>query len=103
MKKAVVFIALAAIVAACIWWPPANNAIRRLFNKAEQGVERPDGVAPTKLLGGGDTEGRVYTLRNGDYYHRHDCAELEGESPVVMDLDKAKALYKPCPVCNPDE
>jgi hypothetical protein len=44
---------------------------------------------------------KVYVLREGRYYHQKGCPQLAGATPVVMSLQEAREMYKPCPDCNP--
>jgi len=46
---------------------------------------------------------KVYTSRKDQqYYHREDCPKLEElGSAVPTSLQKAKSMYMPCPICNP--
>ena len=76
-----------------------------IFKKAEKGVEAPEGKTGADIFEGvGEVEGRVYIVRNGDYYHRKDCADCKGKNLVPRKIEECKALgLKPCPVCRPDQ
>jgi hypothetical protein len=63
----------------------------------------PEPGSPQSLTRGDTIHGqiRVYVPRNGRYYHRRDCPEIDSLNAVPMALPKAAALHEPCPVCNP--
>ncbi len=94
MRKIIILVVLAAAV---LYFVPGVR--QRIFGGVNSTVGEwttPD-AGPVKEL---DVI-RVHALRNGVYYHLKDCPEIAGRDTVVMTLPKARALYKPCPVCNP--
>jgi len=44
---------------------------------------------------------KVYIPRGDRYYHLKNCPQIAGRTAVPMQLEKARELYRPCPVCRP--
>lgn len=64
----------------------------------DRGTAAPRTVQPAPQA---DTQGsEVFVTNTGKKYHRSGCRYLS-KSQIPIDLDRAKAAYGPCSVCNP--
>ncbi len=94
MRKVIVLIVL---VAAVLYFVPAVR--QRIFGGVRGTVSEwtaPD-AGPVK----GMEPVKVYVPRGDSYYHLKNCPRIAGSTPVVMALQEAREMYKPCPVCKP--
>ncbi len=94
MRKVIVFLVLVGLVVYFV--PPVRQAIFGGVGSTVSDWTAPD-AGPVK----GMEVVKAYIIRGGNYYHRKDCPQLQGQTPVVMSLQQAEELYKPCPVCKP--
>ena len=91
----VVIIAVIVFVTLMVVRPDMRRRVVTFFRGAAHAVKE-DVVADEPL----DPD-KVYTLAGDVHYHRKDCPLVEGHRAVPMPLEKARELYKPCPVCKP--
>ncbi len=87
---------VAAICMAAVGFVVMSPGLRHRVGKL---VSEDVGPAPPSSQIGSET--KVYVPRGGRFYHAADCARLEPLNAVPMRLSQAKALYEPCPECNP--
>lgn len=72
------------------------QAEAREANKGLWGIAVKDDTTATNSSSSAIT---VYVTNTGSKYHRDGCRTLKSKIPIS--LDKAKASYEPCKVCNP--
>lgn len=72
------------------------QAEARETNKGLWGIIVED---DTTMASSSSSDITVYVTSSGSKYHRDGCRHLKSKIP--MSLDKAKASYEPCKVCNP--
>lgn len=94
MRKIIILLVMAGLVLYFV--PPVRRAVFGGVGSTVSDWTAPD-AGPVK----GMEVAKAYVLRGGQYYHRKNCPRLAGQTPVVMRLQEAEGLYKPCPVCKP--
>jgi len=99
-RKLFVILVIGGVVTMLVLFPEIREAVVNLF--IATGKEGTSTTAPIETTH--STPIKVLRVRGEEeYYHRRECPELVGRSVVVMTLETAKALCKPCPVCKPPE
>ncbi len=90
---------IAGVCTALVGIVVMSPGLRQRVGGLARGVSEDVGPAPASNRIG--SEIKVYVPRGGRFYHGADCARLEPLNAVPMRLSEAKALYEPCPECNP--
>ncbi|NIP85725.1 MAG: hypothetical protein GTO03_09245 [Planctomycetales bacterium] len=97
IKRLILFAVVAVAVLLVAFEPSVQNAIKGLWQEEVVDYARPDWQPP-----GTQPINKVYLPRGGTYYHRKDCPHMQRQG-VVIPLEKARELAKPCPYCGPPQ
>ena len=95
-KSWLAMIIVAAVVAVFVFVPAVREPVFGVFKSTGESANKM--ATPPETLKG---QLKVFVIRNKPHYHLRDCPALEGASTQVLTLDKAQAMYTPCPECNP--
>jgi hypothetical protein len=96
MRKLFVLLVLATAVV--LWVPGVRERIWSTVSGTVAEWTKPD-AGPVK----GMEVIKVYVPRGDSYYHRKDCPLIAGKTAVPTNLELARELYHPCPVCKPPQ
>jgi hypothetical protein len=97
LRLLIVLSIVAALVGVVVLHPGVRQSVVGFFQSAKKDIGPGE---PPATIGG---QVRVYVPRGDKYYHVKSCPRLQGIIAVPMPLDEARALYAPCPDCNPPQ